>query len=658
MATATQTLPFQAEAKELLDLVVHSLYSQREVFLRELISNASDALDKLRIEALAYPERLGSPSDLSIRLESEPARRVLRVIDNGIGMSRDELVSNLGTIARSGTRRFLQELRAEGPSAAAPSGAAATPQLIGRFGVGFYASFLVAERVVVTSSRAGSREAWRWSSRGDGEFTLEPVESAPRGTAVELFLKPREADDDQWRDYCSSAELARLVRRTSDFIEWPIEMAAAGLEGQLDLPRRRAADGVELVRLNSQKPLWSRPKEQIQPEEYAACYRHLGQCADEPLETIHFKAEGAQEYSALLFVPSESHAEPFEPQERTARIGLYVQRVLVQSRCAELAPPWLRFLVGVVDSQDLPLNVSREILQENRLLRQIRARIEQKVLAALGAMCRDRRADYERFWSAFGSTFKEGIALEPSRAEELADLALFHSSRGGWTTLSEAKGRMAASQTALYVLQGPSAAACERSPHLEALRARGLEALLASEPVDEWVFARLERYRDVPILQLQRVEPDWESSAERETRLQRERELRGVLEDLESALEGRVDRVQLSARLVESPAVLVDEADSPPPHLARLMEQRGQGLPPRRRRLELAAQPGLLARLERAREQGRAALGAWAEVLYGQAMLLEGSPLEDAQRFARALAQLLEESTRPPTEGADGKRVA
>jgi molecular chaperone HtpG len=216
---------------------------------------------------------------------------------------------------------------------------------------------------------------------------------------------------------------------------------------------------------------------------------------------------------------------------------------------------------------------------------------------------------------------------------------------------------MAASQTALYVLQGPSAAACERSPHLEALRARGLEALLASEPVDEWVFARLERYRDVPILQLERVEPDWESSAERETRLQRERELRGVLEDLESALEGRVDRVQLSARLVESPAVLVDDADSPPPHLARLLAQRGQGLPPRRRRLELAAQPGLLARLERAREQGRAALGAWAEVLYGQAMLLEGSPLEDAPRFARALAQLLEESTRPPTEGADGKRA-
>lgn len=639
MTSATETHSFQAEVDELLGLMVHSLYSHREVFLRELISNASDALDKLRLEALSNPE-LATAKRPAIRLEPEASRRVLRVVDSGIGMSREEVVENLGTIARSGTRRFLERMRESGQSAG--------ENLIGQFGVGFYASFMVADRIVVETARAGETTGTRWSSDGKGEFSIEDLERPPRGTSIELHLKPISADAgddaDAAMDFTDPKVLHGLVRRYSDFVEWPIEMAAAVFGEDSGLKQETADDGVEVVVLNSQKPLWSRPKDEIEPEDYKAFYKHVAHVWDEPRETIHFKAEGTTEYTALLFIPSERPMNLFEATAERSNVSLYVRHVFVMSECEELVPPWLRFVRGVVDSQDLPLNVSREILQQNRTMSQIRGRVVKKVLGALETMQRERREDYEAFWSAFGGVLKEGIVTDPEQAEALAALCLFESSRGeGPTTLDEYLERLGEEDAGILCLAAADREAAERSPHVEGYRAREREVLYFTDPVDEWVLDRLREFKEHKLVRIDRGSAFPGGAVQSEEIESKEREQRALLEALEARLAGRVEKVRFSGRLVESPAALVDEEGSLGPQLEAMMRQAGQVPPARKRALEL--NPGhpvveRLAELVRA-DASQERVEDFAELLLGQALLAEGSPLGDPQRFAKLINDLI-----------------
>ncbi len=638
MTESTQTLSFQAEAKELLDLVVHSLYSHREVFLRELVSNASDALDKLRREALETPGLLEDPESLAIRLEVDPKARTLSVIDNGIGMTREELTRYLGTIAHSGTRELRRNLEAQ----AVERPDASSNSLIGQFGVGFYSAFGVAHEVTVESQRAGSVEAWRWRSRGDGEFQVEPALPRARGTRVTLALKPRGDDDEEWQDFTSGALLARLVRRNSDFIEWPIELATAQLDQPGELERRRGHDGIEVFVLNSRRPLWERPRDQIQPDEYRQLFAHLSHGEEGPLETVHFKAEGTQEYTALLFVPAERRESFLERPKEHAAISLYARRVFVMDHCPHLAPSWLRFLSGVVDSRDLPLNVSREVLQENRLLRQIHNRIVQKTLQALAHMQAQRRPDYERFFSSFGAVLKEGLLIDPARRDELLDLCLFQSSRGGWTSCAEYLARAPAEQGAIYVHGAPSLALARNSVFAEALSAKGREVLFLLDPVDEWILAQVEGVKEKRFVVLERDAPDWESAAEKEQREAKEREQRGFLERLERALAPRVRQARFSARLVDSPAVLVAAPGALGPHMRRMLEQRGDK-PAEDEARDLELHPGhpFVQRLIEREASAGGDFDEAAELLYGQALLAQGLLPADPRRFAALLSKTL-----------------
>jgi molecular chaperone HtpG len=637
MSTASETIPFQAEVEELLDLMIHSLYSHREIFLRELISNASDALDKLRIENLTRSDPHPGAERPAIRLELEPARRVLRVIDNGIGMSRSELTQNLGTIARSGTRRYLAGLKERGQGGGEAQ--------IGQFGVGFYSSFMVADRIVVESARAGESSGARWSSDGKGSFTIEDLPQAPRGTRVELHLKPPDPEREDSEDFNDPEVLAAIVRRYSDFVEWPIELAAAQLPQRQDLRRETAADGVEVLILNSQKPLWSRPREEIKPEDYAAFYKHIAHAWDEPLETVHFKGEGASEYTALLFVPGERPVDLMGTgQTERSHISLYVRHVFVLSECEELLPPWLRFVHGVVDSQDLPLNVSRELLQQNRAMARIRARLVRKLLDALGTLRDERRADYERFWRAFGAVLKEGLVTDSEQRETLAQLLLCETSLGqGLATIAEYVARLPEGQDELLCLAADDSASAARSPHLEGWRAAGREVLLFTDPVDEWVLEHCRELAGKRLRRIDRGEALPQGETQREELEQRERDERALLEALEARLSEHVARVRFSARLVESPAVLVDDPGAVGPHLQRALRQSGQEPPPRKRTLELNPQHPLVERLAAlARETpGAPRVGELAELLHGQALLAEGSPLPDPARFGKLLNDLL-----------------
>ena len=635
MQQSPETHAFQAEVKELLGLMIHSLYSHKEIFLRELISNASDALDKLRYEALTQPALHDGGDELSIRLDVDEERRRIVLADNGIGMTRAEVVENLGTIARSGTRRFLDALRAKG---------AQSPELIGQFGVGFYSSFMVAETITVETRKAGTSEGVRWRSRGDGEFTLENAEGLARGTRITLELKALPEGEDDAQDFADAGLLRELVRKYSDFVEWPILMPAERLPSEGALKRRPGPDGVEVFELNSKKPLWMRPKDELKPEEYAQFYKHLAHDWNDPLETVHFRNEGSNEYTALLYVPSERPFDMFDPGRDKSHVSLYVRRIFVMADCEELLPSWLRFVRGVVDSSDLPLNVSREILQQNRTLAQIKKRCTTKVLEALAAMRDGRREDYERFWTAFGTVLKEGLVVERERTEQLAALCLFPSSKEDkLVSLDEYLARCPSGQDSIYVIGGSDLATVRRSPHLEALAAKGWEALCWVEPVDEWVRDLLTEYKGKKIVALERGEADFAGEADKQKREDAEREYRAVLEKLESELTGSVARVRFSSRLKDSPAVLVDDADAHGLHYERMLRQTGRPVPPRKRVLELNADHPLTARLKALIEAGDTTgkLKDWGDLLYGQALLAEGSPLPDAPRFSKLVSELM-----------------
>jgi len=642
MTAQTETHRFEAEVQQVLSLVIHSLYTNREIFLRELISNASDALDKLRFEALTDGSLMEEGETLGVALEADADTGVLRIGDNGIGMDREELTRNLGTIASSGTRRFLEAAADQGDGAE-------RPDLIGQFGVGFYSAFMVADRVVVETRRAGSDEGWRWSSTGDGAYEIEPVEGLARGTVVSLHLREAaEGEEGEGaRKFLEEFTLRDVVRRYSDFVEYPIQMEVERTQPKLD-DEGNPVEGetvteTKLETLNSQKPLWSRPKSEITDEEHAEFYRHLTHDWNEPFGHLHFSAEGALEYTALLYLPKQPPFDLFDPSNRESSVSLYVRRVLIQRERTELLPAWLRFVRGVVECADLPLNVSRETLQDDPRLGQIRKRLVKKVLDELGSLLDKDREEYASFWEGFGPVIKEGIWSGDDADSRIAKVCLFASSNGeALTTLDEYVGRMPEGQETIHVLTGADRTTVEASPLLEGVLERGEEVIFLVDPVDEWVLQRLTEFDGKKIVPLDRADSDEDDEA-REKREELQKEHEGFLGAVQGALDEEVGEVRFTTRLKDSPAVLVAAEGGISGHMERLLRRSGQEVPVQKRVLELNPEHALVKGLTKLHgvDANSPRIAEAAEVLHGQALLAEGGTPKDPRRFGQLVTELL-----------------
>lgn len=644
MNAQVEQLEFQAEARQLLDLMVHSVYSNKDSFLRELISNASDALDKVRLEALRNKDLDVDTSDLHIEIDIDKDARTLTIRDNGIGMTRAEVVDLIGTLAKSGTAELRQQLKEA-------KNAESSEELIGQFGIGFYSSFMVADKVELLTRKAGESEATKWESTGAGTYTIEAVEGAPQGTSVTLHLKPEDLED-ELHDYTSEWKLKSLVKQYSDFIAWPIRME---VERTIQVPVAGADEGSDETReetvtdtetLNSMKALWAKSKDEVTAEEYKEFYKHIAHAWDDPLEVIAMKAEGTFEYQALLFIPSQA---PFDLFNRDVKTGvqLYVKRVFIMGDCDELMPEYLRFIKGVVDAQDLSLNVSREILQKDRQINAIRRRLTKKVLATIKDIQSERPEDYRTFWTQFGRVLKEGLMSDFDNQETLLTISSFASTHSEEepTTLAEYVARMKDGQTQIFYATGESRQQLEKSPHLEAFKAKGYEVLLLTDPVDEVWVGTVSEFDGKALQSVAKGEVDLgsdeeSSSAERE---EQEKDFADLLTWLKETLSEHVKEVRLSTRLTESPACLITDAFGMTPALARLYRASGQEVPVGKRTLELNPNHPLITGLRRAHADrpDDAAVADTAELLYGTALLAEGGALEDPARFAALLAERL-----------------
>ncbi|MEV6518500.1 molecular chaperone HtpG [Micromonospora chalcea] len=626
MSDGVETLEFQAEARQLLQLMVHSIYSNKDVFLRELISNASDALDKLRLESLVDKDLSADTSDLHIEIEADKDARTLTVRDNGIGMTRDEVVGLIGTIAKSGTAELLRKLRES-------SDAAASQELIGQFGVGFYATFMVADKVTLLTRRAGQSGGTRWESAGEGTYSIEEVADAPQGTSVTLHLKPVDTEDNL-HDYTTEWTIREIVKRYSDFISWPIRMT-------VDKPGEDGETTREEQTLNSMKALWARSRDEVDEAEYKEFYRHVAHDWADPLETIHMRGEGTFEYEALLFVPSHAPLDLFSPQGRRG-VQLYVKRVFIMDDCDALMPNYLRFVKGVVDAHDLSLNISREILQQDRQIRAVRRRLVKKVLATLKDMSAE---SYRTFWTEFGAVVKEGLLEDPDNTETLLELVRAASTHDPAepTTLRAYVERMRDGQTEIYYATGENRATIENSPHLEAFRAKGYEVLILTDPVDEVWVERVGAYDGKTLRSVAKGQVDLETEEEKEKAEAERQEYADLLTFLGGALADSVKEVRLSTRLTTSPACVVGDAHDMTPTLEKMYRAMGQEVPQVKRILELNPAHPLVTGLRKAHGEGgdTAALTETAELLYGMALLAEGGELADPARFTRILADRL-----------------
>jgi molecular chaperone HtpG len=648
MNATAQQFEFQTEARQLLDLMIHSVYSNRDIFLREIVSNASDALDKLRIEALRNDE-LAMPQEPQIRIDVDRDARTLTVIDNGIGMNRDELIRNIGTIAKSGTKEFLEAMRAS------KDPAKGSAELIGQFGVGFYSTFMVADRVTILTRHVGEETAWRWESTGDGTYAIEEAERPTHGTTVTLHMKAVEGDDA--KEYLDEWTIRGIVKKYSDFVTYPIRMRVERTETPRDaegnpIEGAAAETVVKDETLNSMKALWTRSKEQVTTEEYNEFYKHISHDWTDPLTTFTVRAEGAFEYYALLFIPSRAPMDLFF-HEKTHGLQLYVKRIFILDEAKDLLPTYLRFLKGVVDAEDLPLNISREILQENRQIRMIRNRIARKTIDTLGEMLRTDREKYLSFWKEFGAVLKEGIFQDHENRDAILDLALFssteptHQSEGTLTTLGEYVHRMKEGQEAIYFISGDNRDVLLKSPHLEAFSAKGYEVLLLSDPVDEiWANGEIE-YQGRKLRSVTRgaaeIGSEEERKAEEAKREEGQREFGAVLTAIGEHLKENVSEVRLSNRLTSSAVCLVSGEHDMSPQMAKLFRAMGQDAPKSKRIMELNPDHPLLRTLQSivASRSGDPIVGEYAELLYGQALLAEGSIPDDPARFSRLVAELM-----------------
>jgi molecular chaperone HtpG len=615
---AKQVQSFNAEIKQLLDIVIHSLYSHKEIFLRELISNASDAIDKVKFESLTNPALLPADWQPTIRLETNAEQGLLKIIDNGIGMSHDEVTQFIGTIARSGTKAFAQlsqEMKTK-------------PELIGQFGVGFYSAFMVADKVTLHTQKAGTTDGTLWESTGDGTYSIDSI-PRPEGTGTTLTLHIKKfTAEDEVQDFTDAWILKSLIKKYSDFIAYPIKMKN---------------DKDEDETLNSQKALWLKNASEVTKEEYKEFYQHLAHDWNEPLKTVHFKAEGTMEFNALLYLPNK---KPFNYNTRDTEYGLslFIKRVFIMSDCKDLLPPYLRFVKGLVDSNDLSLNVSRELLQQDRQVTQIRKNVVNKVLATLKDMITKERSQYETFWNEFGSTLKEGLPGDTANKEKLQDLMLFHTtSSDKMTTLDEYVSRMKADQTGIYYITGDSLSQVSNSPYLERLKEKGLEVLLLVDPVDEWVVSSLETFKDKKLQSIMKEGLELDSADEKQQREEERKHmsetLRPVLESLKKTLDHNVKDVVISDRLTSTPVCLVSSAQDPSAHMQKLMEQMGGAYKnPVKRIMEINPSHPVFEKMMKASPEQQT---QWAEILYAQALLTEGSSLPDPVKFSQQIAQLM-----------------
>ncbi|RPF38365.1 molecular chaperone HtpG [Streptomyces sp. TLI_185] len=633
---STETFEFQVEARQLLQLMIHSVYSNKDVFLRELVSNASDALDKLRLAALRDDSLDVDTSDLHIEIELDQDARTLTVRDNGIGMSYDEVGNLIGTIANSGTAAFLKELK-EAQDAAGAEG------LIGQFGVGFYSGFMAADEMTLVTRRAGEAGGTRWSSRGEGTYTLERVDDAPQGTAVTLHLKPADAEN-QLHDYTSTWKIKEIVKRYSDFITWPIRLVPQ--------PGGDGEDTPEPETLNSMKALWARSRDEVSDDEYHELYKHVSHDWRDPLETIRLQAEGTFEYQALLFLPAHAPHDLFTRDFRRG-LQLYVKRVLIMDDCEALLPPYLRFVKGVVDAQDLSLNVSREILQQDRHIRMIQRRLTKKVLSSVKELKANDPDKYTAFWREFGAVLKEGLFGDPDNRDALLAVASFASthSEDEATTLQQYVERMKDGQNDIYYMTGESRQSIENSPHMEAFRARGVEVLLLTDPVDEvWVDA-VGEFEGRTLRSVAKGEIDLDVQGDEQAEAEREKQTEAyaaLLGWLKEQLADDVKDVRLSTRLTVSPACVVSDAHDLTPALENMYRAMGQEVPSAKRILELNPAHPLVQGLNQAYQEreDRTELVETAELLHGLAVLAEGGQPKEPARFVKLVAERLEHGLR------------
>jgi molecular chaperone HtpG len=610
--TQPQIKEFQSETKQVLRLVIHSLYSHKEIFLRELISNASDACEKLRFEALANPALLGADT-LTVTLIPDSAAGTLTVKDNGIGMTQDEVIDNLGTIARSGTKKFLEGLSGD---------SAKDAQLIGQFGVGFYSAFIVADRVTVLSKRPGA-EAVRWDSSGEGTYEIQPSDKTDRGTEVILHLREEE------KEFLEPSRLKQLVRKYSDHLSVPVVL--------------QTGDTVET--LNQAKAFWTRPKSELKDEDYQVFYKHLTHDSEPARAWSHNKVEGNLEYTSLLYLPKRAPFDLFE-RERSGGVQLYVKRVFIMDKAAELLPPWLRFMRGLVDTDDLPLNVSRELLQNNRTVEKIKSALVKRTLDLLEEIAADKPAEYAEFWKTFGAVLKEGVIEDPAQKERIAKLLRFHSTASAGdaaeVTLADYVSRMKTDQKSIYYLTADTLTAARNSPHLEGFRARGLEVLLLTDRIDEWIASHLHEFEGKPLANVASAAADISSAIETPDKVAAESTYKETLERTAKVLLGKIASAQVSTRLTESPAVLVAGEFGMSLRMNRILKQAGQNNPfATLPILELNPKHPLVERLKSTEDES--AFADLAHVLYDQAMLAEGGELDDPATFVQRVNKLIVE---------------
>ena len=627
MSTETQkeTLQFETEVDQLLHLMVHSLYSNKEIFLRELISNASDACDKLRFEAISDDSLLSKDSELKIQVEFDKDERTITVRDNGIGMSRDEIIQNIGTIAKSGTKEFLQKLTGDQSK---------DSHLIGQFGVGFYSSFIVASKVTLTSLRAGLEQdqAVRWESEGTGSYTLENVERSKRGTEVILHLK--EGEDDLingWR-------LRSIITKYSDHVSLPIEMREENDKGEIT---------AKWEKVNKASALWTRPKNEIKDDEYKEFYKHVGHDFTDPMVWTHNRVEGKTEYISLLYIPSQAPFDLFEPNPSHG-VKLYVQRVFIMDDAEKLLPRYLRFVRGVIDSNDLPLNISREILQSNKVIDNIRSGSVKKILGLLENLAKNESVKYQEFWGVFGKVLKEGPGEDFANKEQIAKLLRFastHNTDDAQTvSLDDYIARIKPEQEKIYYITADNYAAAKNSPHLEIFKDKDIEVLLLFDRVDEWLMSHLNEYQDKQFVSVAKGELDLGKMGSEEDKKEQEKiekEAKDLIKRIKKVLDDKVEDVRVSSRLTSSPACIVLSEHDMALYMQHLMRQAGHEMPSTKPVLEINPSHTLVKRMEEEQVEDR--FEDWAKILFDQAILAEGGQLEDPATFVNRLNQMINE---------------
>lgn len=630
---AAETLAFQAETKELLRLVTHSLYTESDIFLRELISNASDALDRLRFESLTNSEILEGDDRFEIRIDVNKDDRTLTISDTGIGMSREEVVANIGTIAKSGTGELRKRVQEKGS-------AADVADLIGQFGVGFYSAFMVADKVRLVTRRAGSNEAIEWESEGSGTYSIRDAEKPSRGTSITLYLRPADSDAGL-EDFTDDWRISSVVRKHSDFIAYPIIVKKEKKEEGKDT-------SWEDTTLNSMKPIWKRSPSEVKPEEYAEFYKHVSHDWNEPLRTVHFRAEGAFEYEALLYIPSKA---PWDLYYVGAEMGLrlFARRVMIMEKCEDLLPHYLRFVRGVVDASDLPLNISRQRLQQDHHISRIRKRLTTKILDTLKELHDKEEEKYLTAWKEFGRAIKEGVSADYDNRDRIVPLLLFESSNDPdkLTSVKDYVARMKPDQEQILYMTGESRPMMENSPHIEAVKAKGYEVLFMTDPVDELVLQHLTEFEGKKLKSVGKGEIKLGTEQEKEEAEKelkgREEEYKPLTEFLQKKLEDHVKQVRLSSRLTTSPACLVVEEHDYSPMFERALKRGTGNAPALKRVMELNPKHPLIERMKQrqAASSDDPMLNNAAEVLLGLSLLAEGSELPDAARFNRAATEML-----------------